>query len=1369
MLNTRIAGLGVIYSTDILQLMDSAIQITSPQTDVMGIVNVHGLESGYMGTSKNSKECPYCLQTNRHICGGHLGIIKNIPLYLHPSMLTMAISIFNITCMNCGNLVISADAKSKLMNMPCHTIQDLYKIINKKHPTKSSNCAKCKYPVQNYHRADQMLASVMIGDKKNQTTVLSDILEKYNSILKESSEWNKMFGDHFKLFVSQLFCSTLLVVPYPHRPYAMNILNNSKQTPFISFLYQQIIVGKNDYNALTTMTTAEKQTINIGIFSNIMMLMFGDSTPPRIDNRNILENNDSLAPVTKKSGFIRQNLLPKTFKMCGRGMALCNASLRPGVIRIGQIIAKQFTIKSHVHAFNIEYLSSLERGGENWPRIIKLERDGVVYTPIDQLFYDLDLRVGDYIHRDCLDGDIMLIHRAPTLKNTNFHTVRVMVGRTDEQTDSGIEINPTELSQMLGGDVDGDVLTGVIVDSEEAEADMIILTSVEQNIKSFKNGDCYVSMTNNGVLGLMIATIYKFDVDKSDILRMLDQTHITAKRQKDMIEDLPKEKNTLVDYVNMFIPEYINIHNKTIYKKLNKDEPDFNITNGKITSGIFCTNTSTGNPKTGIGEYLITTINAASAIDTIHDMRMCAETILQFTGFGYTPLDGKLTDETMMIIYTSESVRRMIISSILDVLAFTPHSTSGTSIDLRFSRIIEIMDPFVYLQTIIKSLKGGRLNQIQNLIMSVRKGVDDLVQLSGLGGSAIVKQSLPDSLKNDRIHAIHHGLSINPCDLGYMKRGPAIGMNAEDIHFQGEVGNSALVERRYGAQEPGTLSRIDKNNMSHIRGNAYCQMVTHSLINNPFVISSTAGLVNGHPSKLGLISVNEWVMFVPESNEGLFMTSSGLSTLYDLFKKHYDELVNIFNNTSDLPESSNYIMHMEVLYTPFKNMSKISRTKSPNEYCHKMYKHFIDLLPYIMFGQKARSTGFIPPAYAYDIVRLLTVSILIKWPVSEVIYYEMEEWNIFLNDLYYKIVDALLNPWTPVGCRAATDMTEELTQKTLDAPKTAKGIAVELQQYKSRITTHAGKDKYSNAFCEIKKVLPSYQRFVYKTLDYLDPHFTIHKKLPKEYDNMGYYDFRPGTTQGMFYIICTIRRFYINAADLNLDIVLLRLSMGFDGLIILLTADEDRIKILLRCLPINRNDYTSLFKYLNRTIKKLPIGGIVGISEIEISTYTGLSIVKGEIIETSKSLLRVKTNSLKAVLQIPDTDYDNIIFENPAMQEKYYGIVSAHTTMLHFIQTMFPSQYITNSKIYADVATSRGYFIPINKYILDKTVPENVLQNAVVGKAKDKFKMAPFITEYIPTDDLVSAMMLGSEAPMGSAAATIIEEIVEYPLHIPLT
>ena len=1356
-INTKICCYKIEYATDQTQYKNAVVEIHTSKANTFGKKSNLGLESPYMGTVMTGQMCAYCRQTSYKQCYGHCGIVTNIPTYIAPAMLKLFVAVLNITCLQCGDIMLSNDGMEKLQSMPCHSMPNFYAILNSKIMPKYTSCPRCKSPVSKFKKHKDSFATVSVVVQHGVKHLLSKDIDTIVKALRESRHWNKIFHKYYQTFLDQIICRYLLVTPYSDRMYAFKPMNNTKQVPFLMFAYQSLISLIADYHVRESSSSEELADVNMRMFEIIKRIMFSEQKVSYNDPSQVMENNTSLLDIGKKHDFLRANVLTKTFLSVGRSTVICDNNLKPGTIRIPRSTAMELKIDCTITLDNIKALSAVGRNKTKWPCIFEIKRNGITYTDADVIFKSMTLTPGDGVKRSLMNNDLVITSRPPVLKNTNQHTNRVMVNEEQDPADSGFAMYSGQLKKMMGGDNDGDMIMIIPLSDISAISEMAVLLGVAENARSYKNGTFTLALTSNDIIGTYMATRYPSHIPFPAAVNLVGRCSLNSAERLRVLSEFADSKGMSTDFINAFIPDYVNMKGKTVVEKFDPNAESFEIRDGKIVSGVFGPNAGEDSPLTSLCEYLYVTKGAQTAIDVIHDIRLAVYAYMKMAGCGYTPMEGHIGNDNIDMIRAMESACRERVSAIFRVLDGTPHTRSQISGDPKSLKMVSYLDPFQYHDMILAAMPNGTMNRLLNLMVAMQKRTDNIVRLSGIGGIAIDHGlPLPKRVHN-RLFSLNPSLSDRPIDSGYMPNGPFIGGAPKVTTYQAVVGSSALCDRCFLTRIPGQISRFTKNALSGIFCDAYGHLVVGLMINNPRVIMSAAGMVGGKPDSVGLMTIKEWVGFTPQVMQEKFTLPDNLgqSDLFDLYSVIYNEMVDDLNATFMMPNSAQTQRQMEILYHIGKNMTRIRMGDGPNYQCVVMLENFVKSLPYVFFGYDAYLDGIqVSDIYRHQVRNLMLMTMIYHPPVV-VAMYDIRHFEEMLNYIYMRISDALLDPWMPVGCRASNDITEDLTQKTLDAPKSASGVAIELVQYRRWVMSNPPLGVETSQ-CIIDKPLGSYEKFIYKTLKDLSPHIKMQKYLDPKWQSCGYGKIDPGSNVNLMNIICTISRSNIKSSGLSAELIYTTLIKEFDGVVILLSLGVENMVILFQYEATGAMDTTSLVRFIENNIMNCQISGIKGIFSIKLQSVTVNHIKDGTLIEEKGHYLVIESNDMESLLRVPGVKYEKIIYENPGTQAKYFGIASAFVTMMHFISNMFSGQYASNALIYAAAATYTGSFVPINQYYINRVEKDHVLQDAALNKTKETIKMGAQSTDLMLTDDITTSMIMGSEVPIGSGAYCIM-------------
>lgn len=211
-----------------------------------------------------------------------------------------------------------------------------------------------------------------------------------------------------------------------------------------------------------------------------------------------------------KEGLIRNMLMGKTSKQCGRTVITPDPSLRFEQISIPFVMTEVLTTTERAFApmtpsgqsvGNLPYLQELLEKGEIL-YIVKMKgpMKGILnpVNPRSRIPYVIE--VGDVVHRRIRDGDIILSNRHPTLHHSSIMAFEVVLSNR-----LSIGLHPSHTTP-LNADHDGDEMNVWVLQDLEAKAEAKVLMTPASCLTSTENAGMYMGLVMDAVYGAYVMT-----------------------------------------------------------------------------------------------------------------------------------------------------------------------------------------------------------------------------------------------------------------------------------------------------------------------------------------------------------------------------------------------------------------------------------------------------------------------------------------------------------------------------------------------------------------------------------------------------------------------------------------------------------------------------------------------------------------------------------------------------------------------------------------------------------------------------------------------------------------------------------------------
>ncbi len=271
-----------------------------------------------------------------------------------------------------------------------------------------------------------------------------------------------------------------------------------------------------------------------------------------------------------KEGRFRYNLSGKRVNYSARTVISVDPYIDLDEVGVPFDIASKLTVPFYVTLWNIDKARELLSRAA-YPMILNLiSTDGKRKRVIDTNREDLlkEMKPGDILERQLVDGDIVLFNRQPSLHRMSImaHRVRVLPGKT-------FRINFC-VTPPYNADFDGDEMNLHVPQTLEAQAEAKYLLEVQYQIFSPRDGEALITNNEDGITGMYFLTKEDTRLTKDEASYILGIAGIY---------ELPKpEKNGQYkgkDVFSMLLPKDLNFETKISGGTLK-------IVNGKLVDGV---------------------------------------------------------------------------------------------------------------------------------------------------------------------------------------------------------------------------------------------------------------------------------------------------------------------------------------------------------------------------------------------------------------------------------------------------------------------------------------------------------------------------------------------------------------------------------------------------------------------------------------------------------------------------------------------------------------------------------------------------------------------------------------------------------------
>lgn len=517
-----------------------------------------------MGTMDSQKRCVQCQQTSKD-CVGHMGHIKlNIDI-IHPLFYKHVLNFLKCVCYKCSRLLLTAAQLKLDQLLRFHHHHRFAKILEKM--DRIYNCMHChaSQPKFVFSSTEKIVYMIFKNDGEQVRIMLSEseIRQILENIIREDIQ---LLGfDPDVSHPKNLILTILPVMPPICRPFL--IADNMTCDDDLTIQYLEIIKA-NRHLADPTLNEIRRQKYTQIIKFRIKCLFNNDQGSSKHSNGRPLKGIKKR--LTGKDGLLRGNLLGKRVDKSARTVIGPDPTLHTNEIAVPPHIADILSFPVRVTEHNLSAVHEwIDRGMVNYllrdngqtrinmkyalfkqgtrlhfgdyifkkstqqyihiryeKQLFSLEEGDVIIrdgVPLKDVVYNkkkpVDVRIGDVIERKLLDGDILLLNRQPTLHKGSMiaQNIRIVPGKT-------IRLN-LATTKTFNADFDGDEMNLHLPATPEAEAELRILSGVENNIISTQSGKANIVIVQDALLSSYLMTFRREPIGREDFFQISMSLH----------------------------------------------------------------------------------------------------------------------------------------------------------------------------------------------------------------------------------------------------------------------------------------------------------------------------------------------------------------------------------------------------------------------------------------------------------------------------------------------------------------------------------------------------------------------------------------------------------------------------------------------------------------------------------------------------------------------------------------------------------------------------------------------------------------------------------------------------------------------------
>ncbi len=1331
-----------------------------------------GLYDSRMGTLDYSYDCETCL-LNKKKCPGHSGHIKLFNMIINPITINITKQWLKVLCFNCGEILVSK-------NVPFNKIG--ISTVKKKCP----NCGEEKNKMEKYKAGKENLFTFIYesnGSEKYLTP--SDI---YKIFAKVDPDKLKILNLPKESHPSLCVLKNLYVPPPTIRPALHYSANTSIFVQDITVQLQHIVNENEILKTLQNDMIGHKEMVK---FQKLVYETYiaGQSgfVPSLLDS------------IKLKKGIVRKNLLGKTSNNMGRNTISGNNFIKIDEVGIPVSYAKTLQIPEVVTELNYKRLEFMFKNGKiNYPGASKVKKK------IDESMYDINkknknlfLEIGDFLYRDLIDGDLVILNRQPSLERGSIgaHKVKIL----NDNFSNTFEMNVIACGPY-NADFDGDQMN--ILLAFLAFFDILLKLLLSQNFNNTKNGLPVYGTTQDSNVGVFELTRSDARFSKECVFHLLSDTDLCPTVENKiytgrevasfLFEDVPFNYTNSTNWYHPEFEEFID------YKD---DEKTLIIKNGKILSGVL-DKRNTGPERTSVFYSIFEKYGSTAAMNTLYQTQQMASKVLELTGYTIS-----VNDITLPEFYI-DLIKKEVSNALLKSEEINKEVTDGKLIpplgvepaDYFEEKQLNVLRSYKISKYILSGINPNT-NGLAKLILIGSKGnMANLQHIHGCVGQKTIKGSrLKENFTFGRVSPYSVRFSDNQSVKGFCTNAYSDGMTIFDIYSGSSSGRRDLVVK---ANETAVIGHLTRQ-MTGSMGSVFVDILGIVRFNTRLILSlifSDVGFNPIHikkvkyiPSSLDVKDVKEKYFFGVDKD----IFNEELKTILDnrlSFIEKELKLEGIDLNYSFKPELLSPV-NINNLYDDYKDDNIVSDEGDIIEMLETLKKYKYKL-PYFTRSEILEKKGIPLPKFLTDMMEPLIYLINSELCSNKLRYLKKHNLQFLLDEIEYRIKKSLIMDEN-IGTQSCTAIAQPLMQTRLDSHTKSVGGEVENANRPREIldAVDVDKEKAPIMFLRLKdKQLEQNKEVVQSYASKLEniTLMNIIKKrwiLFENFNNLKYPKFTDDKIWIDSYLqINTITKdasditkwcmrilFDNNALllkDLDLPLISSALKSIFHNVFIVYNQDIGeknimRIYLMKHAIPksikddVNDNKIIGIFdKILEQSI--IGIKGIVSAKAVELKkSYLDAD----NNLHKYKSVYGIETlgTNILGVSGCDFIDENSIVSSSIDETIKCYGVGLGKNKIISELSTLFGSEspLIVHLTLAAQIMLSTGTFTSFKKKGIKAREKNNIpLQIAIESphKTLSEAALKPSISDIY---GLHGPMVFGAPPLFNKTKFVINEEMVK--------
>ena len=792
---------------------NSVAEITNKETYNGIKPKIGGLFDPRMGVLEPGLVCPTDGETYMN-CPGYFGHIKLARPMFYIQYLEEITKILKCVCIKCSRLLIDKNAHRNLIDYkPSDRWQQVFTLASKVKRCGGDTVDGCECKQPTHIKKDGF--ATLIADwneEKDQAEgitlklVPETVLKIFKKISNEdidfmgfSSKWSRP---------EWMICQVFAVPPPSIRP---SVKHDAQQRSEDDLTH--IIINIIKYNnLLKDQITKNASLKQIEDWSTVLQYYLSTIVDNNISGTDPVRQRSgrALKSISErhkgKTGRVRGNLMGKRVDYSARSVITPDPELSIMDLGVPLKIAMNLTKPVFVTERNKEFLMYLVKNGPDvYPgaKILELSNG----ENISLRYHDrsnIQLQLGDTVHRHMMNGDYVLFNRQPTLHRMSMMAHRVKIMKKGDT----FRMNVAD-TKPYNADFDGDEMNMHMPQNDEAEMELKHLAAIKYQIISPALNKSIIGIFQDSLLGSYLFTRENIRIPRKHAMNLLAKS---GKFDPLFFSD-NKEEYTSHELVSSLLPQFTLHYKSAMFKEGRDDAKTSNfvveIINGKMLRGQFEKDSLCGGGR-GLIQRLHRDFSEDESQGFIDNLQSVITEYMKTTGFSVGMSDLISNEETNTLISEVIMKQKKEVSTLISQahLGILENKTGRPNSDYFENEVNNILNKASSESGKIAIDRLNKENRFVNIVKSGSKGsVLNISQMiSCLGQQNVDSKRIPYSYPNRTLPHFKQ-FDDSPVARGFVESSFIQGLTPEELFFHAMGGRVGLIDTAVKTSQTGYIQR----------------------------------------------------------------------------------------------------------------------------------------------------------------------------------------------------------------------------------------------------------------------------------------------------------------------------------------------------------------------------------------------------------------------------------------------------------------------------------------------------------------------------------------------------------------------------------